>query len=168
MCSSASGILAFRKWERIGDVLTLLSLKMAEPVLTREFRVDDYDAALRLWQEAEGVEIAEGDAKDDLIRFLERNRGLSRVALVDGAIIGVVLCGHDGRRGHIYHLAVSSRHQRRGVGKTLVKECLEGLRKAGIPRTIILVANDNDCGRSFWRRAGWEELDGAVAMGIDP
>lgn len=141
---------------------------MSSPVTTREFQPDDYEAAVELWSQAEGVEIAEGDARDDIAFFLKRNPRLSRVAVADEKIIAVALCGHDGRRGHIYHLAVEPAWQGRGLGKLLVKECLSGLRDAGIQRAIILVAGDNDRGRSFWRRAGWEELDGAFAMGIDP
>ncbi len=81
--------------------------------------------------------------------------------------MGAALCGHDGRRGHIYHLAVEPAYQRLGVGKRLVDECLVGLRAAGIERVIILVAADNARGRAFWRRAGWEDISGAAAMGID-
>ena len=138
-----------------------------EQIITREFRIDDYDAALRLWRAVEGVEIAEGDDKNDVARFLERNPEWSRVAVDNGKIVAVAMCGHDGRRGHIYHLAVDPKYQRRGLGKVLVDECLGALRAAGIQRAIILVAGDNECARSFWQRAGWEEIDGAVAMGID-
>ena len=82
-------------------------------------------------------------------------------------IVGVSLCGHDGRRGHIYHLAVDPRYQGTGLGKRLVEECFSGLRDAGIQRAIILVADDNVRGREFWRRCDWEELSGALAMGKD-
>jgi N-acetylglutamate synthase len=141
---------------------------MPAAIVMREFEVGDYEAAVQLWKEAKGVEIAEGDGKEDVARFLERNAGLSRVAIAQGRVVAVALCGHDGRRGHIYHLAVEKDYQRRGLGKLLVDECLSALRRAGIQRAIILVASDNECARSFWRRAGWEELDGAFAMGIDP
>jgi ribosomal protein S18 acetylase RimI-like enzyme len=92
---------------------------------------------------------------------------LSRVATDGASIVGVVLCGHDGRRGHIYHLAVDPEYQGRGVGRRLMNECLERLRRAGLERAIILVACDNPRGRDFWRRTGWEDLPGAMAMGID-
>ena len=140
---------------------------MKSPICTREFRIDDYEVAVRLWRVVEGVEIAEGDDKKDVASFLERNPGWSRVAIIDGKIVGVALCGHDGRRGHIYHLAVEPAYQRQGLGKVLVDECLSSLRATGIQRVIILVAGDNERGLSFWRRAGWEKIDGAVAMGID-
>jgi N-acetylglutamate synthase len=137
-------------------------------ITTRDFRISDYDAAAELWQKAEGIEIAEGDSKEAIALFLEKNPGLSRVVVANEKVVAAALCGHDGRRGHIYHLAVHAAWRRHGLGRRLVDECLSGLRAAGIRRAIILVAGDNDCGRSFWRRAGWEELHGAVAMGIDP
>ena len=134
---------------------------------TREFSISDYDAAVELWKRVEGLEIAEGDDKESVAQFLARNPALSRVATDGSATVGVVLCGHDGRRGHIYHLAVDPACQGRGLGKRLLNECLEGLRRAGVKRVIIMVADDNPRGRGFWKRTGWEEIPGAIAMGID-
>lgn len=140
---------------------------MSSKILTREFSADDYDAALQLWQRVEGVEVAEGDDREGVYQFLARNPGLSRVATDGPTVVGVVMCGHDGRRGHIYHLAVDPAYRRYGVGKRLVQECLDGLRRVGVIRAIILVAEDNLIGGEFWKRAGWEDISGAVAMGID-
>jgi N-acetylglutamate synthase len=134
---------------------------------TREFFIDDYDAAIRLWRRVEGLEIAEGDDREGLAQFLRRNRGLSRVAIDGAAVVGVALCGHDGRRGHVYHLAVDPAYQRCGLGKRLLDECLNGLRSAGVKRVIIMVADDNQRGAEFWKRQGWEEISGAILMGID-
>jgi ribosomal protein S18 acetylase RimI-like enzyme len=140
---------------------------MSNNIGTREFSIGDYDAALRVWQRVEGVEIAEGDDREGITQFLARNPGLSRVAIDGPAIVGVALCGHDGRRGHIYHLAVDPAYQGRGLGKRLLAECLDGLRRAGVQRVIILVADDNQRGAEFWKRYGWEEIPGVIAMGID-
>src|SRR6266568_7168079 len=107
---------------------------MSGKIQTREFSIDDYDAALELWQRVEGLEIAEGDDRESIAQFLARNPGLSRVATGGQAVVGVVMCGHDGRRGHIYHLAVDPAYRGYGLGKRLVQECLERLRTAGIVR----------------------------------
>ena len=133
----------------------------------REFSINDYDAVIELWQRVEGLEIAEGDDRDGVAQFLARNPGLSRVATDGSAIVGVVLCGHDGRRGHIYHLAVDPAYQGRGLGKRLLDESLAGLRRTGVKRVIIMVAEDNPSGRQFWKRSGYEEISGAISMGID-
>jgi N-acetylglutamate synthase len=136
-------------------------------IRTREFSIQDYDTVLQLWQRVEGLEVAEGDDREGVAQFIARNPGLSRVAMDGAAVIGVVMCGHDGRRGHIYHLAVDPAYRGCGLGKRLIDECLEGLRAAGVVRVIILVADDNFGGAEFWKRAGWENIPGAVPMGID-
>jgi len=140
---------------------------MSGNIDTREFSIDDYDAAIRLWRRVEGLEIAEGDDREGLAQFLKRNRGLSRVAIDGAAVVGVALCGHDGRRGYVYHLAVDPAYQRCGLGRRLLDECLNGLRSAGVKRVIIMVADDNQRGAEFWKRQGWEEISGAIPMGID-
>jgi N-acetylglutamate synthase len=140
---------------------------MSGHIEIREFSINDYGAAIKLWQRVKGLEIAEGDDREGVAQFLARNPGLSRVATDGSAIIGVALCGHDGRRGHIYHLAVDPRYQGRGLGKHLLQTSLEDLRRTGVKRVIIMVADNNPSGREFWKRAGFEEIPGAIAMGID-
>jgi ribosomal protein S18 acetylase RimI-like enzyme len=127
---------------------------MSREIKTREFLIDDFDAAVELWKRVKGIEIAEGDDRGGVADFLARNRGLSRVATDESIIVGVALCGHDGRRGHIYHLAVDPKYQGRGLGKRLVDECLDGLRRAGLQRAIILVAHDNPRGMAMGKDVG--------------
>ena len=131
---------------------------------TRDFVIADYDAAVALWNEVEGLEICEGDSREELLEYLARNPSLSRVAEENGRLIRAVLCGHDGRRGWIYHLAVSPTYRGRGIGKLLLDDCVRGLHRAGIKRAIILVARDNSLGHDFWLRNGWEEIPGAVPL----
>lgn len=141
---------------------------MSSPEIeTRELLIGDYAAAVALWESVEGVEVAEGDLEHEVVAYLKRNPGLSRVACDGDRIVGAVLCGHDGRRGWIYHLAVAAQYRRHGLGKRLIDECLAGLCAAGIRRAIILVAGDNPAGQQFWRGRGWEELSEAVPMARD-
>ena len=134
-------------------------------IAIREFVIDDYDAAIALWiAEEQAIEVCEGDSREEIAEYFKRNPGLSRVAEADGKIVGAVLCGHDGRRGWIYHLAVSPAYRGRGVGKLLIDDCVRGLTRAGLKRAIILVAGDNPGGREFWLRNGWEEITGAIPM----
>jgi len=136
-------------------------------ISTREFIIDDYDKAVALWRMVEGVEVAEGDSKEEIRAYLLRNPGLSRVAEENGTMVGAVLCGHDGRRGLIYHLAVAPASHGKGIGKLLVRECLTRLRATGIVRALILVAGDNASAHSFWLRIGWEDITDVIVMGID-
>jgi N-acetylglutamate synthase len=133
-------------------------------VTTREFVMADYDQTFALWEQTEGLEICEGDSRAEISEYLKRNPGLSRVAEADGKIVGAALCGHDGRRGWIYHLAVAKEYRGSGVGKLIIDDCARGLREVGLKRAIILVAGDNPTGHEFWLRNGWEDIDGAIAM----
>ena len=141
--------------------------KTALGIRIEELLIGHYDSAVKLWQEEEGVELCEGDSHEEIASYLARNPGLSRIAFDGEKVAGATLCGHDGRRGFIYHLVVSPAYRGCGLGKLLVDACLQGLKAAGIRRAIILVAKDNPGGRAFWSRDGWEEISGAVAMAKD-
>src|SRR5579871_4289968 len=114
----------------------------------------DHGPAVALWGRCEGVEIAEGDDESSFRSYLERNPGLSHCAEFDGSLIGAALCGHDGRRGYIYHLAVAPEFRGGGVGRAILERGLAGLRECGITRALILVAGDNVPGREFWLSQG--------------
>ena len=137
---------------------------MSNRVTTREFVMSDYDDVIALWEGVEGVEICEGDSRQEIAEYLKRNPGLSRLAVLDDKIVGAALCGHDGRRGWIYDLAVAPTHRRQKVGNVLLESCVDALRAIGLKRAIILVAGDNPGGHDFWLRNGWEDIDGAIAM----
>jgi N-acetylglutamate synthase len=136
----------------------------AAEVRTRGFVIGDYDPVVALWCKEEGLEICEGDSREEITEYLKRNPGLSRVAETSGEIVGAALCGHDGRRGWIYHLAVAPQYRGRGIGKMLLDDCVRGLREAGLKRAIILVAGNNPAGHQFWLRNGWEDIAFAIAM----
>lgn len=139
---------------------------MMTAVTTRPFVIEDYDSAVALWRAVDGVEICEGDSREQIRDYLARNPGLSQVAEAAGEIVGALLCGHDGRRGYIYHLAVAAAFRGRGIGKMMLTECIPGLRKAGIERALILVEKNNAKGHAFWLRHGWEDIP-ALAMALD-
>jgi len=140
---------------------------MSPSITTRVFRIEDYERAIDLWKRVEGIEIAEGDEKEGVELFLARNPDLSRVAETSDGMVGVALCGQDGRRGYIYHLAIEPGYQQQGVARQLVNECIKGLQKVGLKRALILVAEDNPRAQAFWHRCGWEDVPFASVMGID-
>jgi ribosomal protein S18 acetylase RimI-like enzyme len=125
-------------------------------------------AALALWAESEGVEICDGDSHAELEAYFQRNPGMSMAAVDDtGRLVGAVLCGHDGRRGFVYHLAVAKDQRGRGIGRALMQRSLAELRRAGLRRVLLLVSADNDGGHEFWLREGWEDMTFAQPMGLD-
>jgi len=108
--------------------------------------------------------LGDGDSREGIAKFLDRNPGLSRVAEVEGKIVGAVMCGHDGRRGYLHHLAVDVAFQKNGIGRALVEVCLDGLTAEAIPRCSVFVYASNQPGRNFWMHAGWRLRDDIVII----
>ena len=126
------------------------------------FTMADYEEVVAFWRTQEGIGLNESDAPDPMACYLRRNPGLSLVARDRGAVVGAVLCGHDGRRGYLHHLAIAPSHRRKGLGRQLVEQCLERLREAGIPKCNIFLFDDNSAGEVFWRTLGFNRREWRV------
>ncbi|HEU4562834.1 MAG TPA: GNAT family N-acetyltransferase [Longimicrobium sp.] len=126
--------------------------------------IADVPEALELWTASEGVGLRGADSPEELTKYLARNPGLSLVARDGGRMVGAVLCGHDGRRGYLHHLAVAASHRRRGIGRALVERCLDGLRRDGIAKCHLMVYHHNAEGQAFWRGTGWHARDDILLM----
>lgn len=130
----------------------------ALPVEIRSFVPADIGNALKLWSGVEGLAIGESDTEEGIAKFLERNPGFSAIAATTaGDVVGAILCGHNGRAGFLYHLAVGHAHRRRGIATGLIEFCLAKLAEARIRRCNIFVYADNDAGNHFWLRNGWKD-----------
>ncbi|HVY25475.1 MAG TPA: GNAT family N-acetyltransferase [Polyangiaceae bacterium] len=123
----------------------------------RVFQSEDHAQARALWDSTDGVGVSDADSFENVQRFLKRNPGLSFVAKEGDILVATILCGHDGRRGLIHHLAVASSHRRRGLGRELVRRGIAALRDEGIQKCHLLVFRHNVEGKAFWQRVGAEE-----------
>ena len=131
-----------------------------------EMVAGDYQPVLELWRSVEGVGLheEESDSPEGIARYLAHNPGMSFVARIDGQIVGAVLCGHDGRRGYLNHLAVAASHRRKGIATVLIGRCLRALGREGIAKCNLFVFAANEPATAFWRRLGWRNYaDGGIA-----
>jgi ribosomal protein S18 acetylase RimI-like enzyme len=95
------------------------------------------------------------DSREGIERYLRRNPCTSFVAELGGAVVGAILCGHDGRRGVIYHTTVALPHRRQGIGAALVGAALNALKAEGIVKVNLVAFHRNGEGNAFWERAGF-------------
>lgn len=126
----------------------------------RAFRYpEDYAPIIRLWETSgPGVHVGRSDTPDEIQKKLERDPDLFLVAEQDGRIIGSVLGGFDGRRGMVYHLAVTQDYRRQGLGAALMSELETRLRAKGCIRAYMLVTLDNQEAMQFYENKGWSRM----------
>ena len=122
----------------------------------RTMTIADYDAVYALWLSCKGMGLNNlDDSKEGIARFLERNPETCFVAESDGKVIGVILTGHDGRRGYIYHTAVNPEFRRMGIASQLVDAALSALKQQGINKVALVVFDRNKDGNAFWEKLGF-------------
>jgi N-acetylglutamate synthase len=120
----------------------------------RRMTLADYAPVHWLWRQTKGMALGPDDSRAGIKLYLARNPGLCFVATVDAKIIGTVICGHDGRRGILRHLAVRPKFRKQGIGRTLVRKCLDGLAKQGVRKCNIFVMDYNKPGLRWWKNIG--------------
>jgi len=128
-------------------------------ILFREMQVNDYYDAINLWQLTESMSLRDCDSRESISFYLERNPGLSYVALDQGKLIGAVLVGTDGRRGYLQHLAVLAAYRGQKIGYTLVDKSIRALAVIGIPKTHLFVYQSNLKAQGFYEKLGWFARD---------
>lgn len=126
--------------------------------MVRIMTIEDYEGVYALWKKIKGFGIRSiDDSKEGVARFLKRNPTTSVVAEKDGLIVGSILCGHDGRRGCLYHVCVDEDYRRHGIGKRMVVFAMKALKEEKINKVSLIAFTENDIGNAFWNTIGWTE-----------
>lgn len=138
----------------------------------REMKITDYNHMIELWEHTEGMWLSEADSLPHIQKYIERNPNCCFVAeeqLADQTTIlaGTLLAGHDGRRGYMYHLAVSPPYRGQQIAKQLLEQSMNGLLSAGIDKCHIFVMATNVAGQQFWSANGWEKRDSFYVFSKD-
>ncbi len=123
--------------------------------------IEDYEGVRKLWMSIHGFAIRSiDDSKEGVTRFLKRNPDTSTVAVDEKSeIVGAILCGHDGRRGCLYHVCVREDCRRCGIGKDMVVFCMNALKAEGINKVSLIAFTRNDIGNAFWKCIGWTKRE---------
>ena len=126
--------------------------------MVRIMTIEDYEGVYALWKKIKGFGIRSiDDSKEGVARFLKRNPTTSVVAEKDGRIVGSILCGHDGRRGCLYHVCVDEDYRRHGIGNRMVVFAMKALKEEKINKVSLIAFTENDIGNAFWNTIGWTE-----------
>lgn len=122
----------------------------------RLMTMNDYEQIYDLWINTPGLGLNNlDDSKPGIEKYLKRNPDTCFVAEEEGKIVGVILSGHDGRRGFIYHTIVHQDYRRYGIGKSLVTYALEALEQEGIHKVALVAFKRNEVANAFWEKMGF-------------
>jgi N-acetylglutamate synthase len=123
----------------------------------RDFAPYNVAEVLELWGRTPGIVLRDVDAPKPLTAYLARNPGLSFIAVDGSSVVGAILCGTDGRRGYVQHLAVARSHRGQGIGRQLAMRAVEAFAMAGADKCHLMLLADNVAAAEFWRRVGWQD-----------
>jgi len=122
----------------------------------RTMSISDYEEIYALWMSSKNMGFNNlDDSKEGIEKFLKRNPNTSFVAVEKERIIGIVLAGHDGRRGYIYHMFVEENSRNKKVGTKLIEKSINVLKNEGINKVALLVFKRNEVGNKFWEKQGF-------------
>ena len=122
----------------------------------RKMLIGDYEEVHALWTSCSGMGLNDlDDSREGIAKFLTRNPDTCFVTIELGGVVGVILAGHDGRRGYIYHTSVHPDYRKRGIATKLVNTAMEALEGCGINKVALVVFARNQGGNSFWERTGF-------------
>lgn len=122
--------------------------------------IDDYWNLFAMWENTPNMGLRSlDDSKEGIAAFLKRNPKTNFVAYEGKRLVGAILCGHDGRRGYIYHTVVLPEYRNRKIASSLVDIAVKALQEEGITRVCLNVMESNEQGKKFWLAKGWEKKD---------
>ena len=121
---------------------------------------EEFEKITQLWKSAgPGIHLSASDSLEEIQKKQLHDPDLFLIAEVEGKIIGTVLGGFDGRRGIVYHLAVSVKYRRKGIGEALMTELESRLKEKGCIRSYLLVTKENKNSLEFYLKRGWSNMD---------
>ncbi|WP_232697791.1 GNAT family N-acetyltransferase [Brevibacillus daliensis] len=124
-------------------------------MIIRTFRLGDYSAITRIWQETD-LDRTDSESFDSLAKQLAWDSDLVMVAENDGEVVGVIVGTIDGTRAYFYRLAVKPGEQGTGIGRKLVEALENRFKQRGVNHILIMVNQANQRVLPFYRSLGYE------------
>lgn len=127
----------------------------------RSMQLTDYPQVLRFWKEH--YKVSSRDTKENIEVLLTKNPDISILAEEEGEIVGTALGSFDGRKGYVQKIAVAASKRGSGLGKELVSELINNLKRAGSHDIRVSCREELI---PFYQKCGFELKEGLFQLQI--
>lgn len=141
---------------------------MSDKIVIQAMKESDIEQVLNLWNDIFGTTLflESSVTKSDLITYLKKNPDASSVACTDdGKVIGALLCGSDGVRGYIYHIAIYNEYRVNEIEKRMLDRSLLKLKEIGIKTGFIFTKRNNHEMDANFNSIGWVVIPNELNLG---
>ena len=128
-------------------------------MIIRDMVKSDYNEVYKMWQITTKRALSIQDTQENIYKYLDRNKNLSKVAVIDNKIIGAVLIGHDSRIGFVHHLAVLPEYRRHNIASKMMKKAINDLKLIDVNKIYLFSFVDNINGQQFWNSLGFKKRE---------
>jgi MoxR-like ATPase/GNAT superfamily N-acetyltransferase len=127
----------------------------------RDFHADDFDAAVRLWDNPAVSSEAPAFGLSDLIAAV-RSHEPAVVAVVGEDLVGVAVATVGGDRAWVMRISLDPAWRHLGIGSAMLGELERRLVAAGVHRIQCLLSGDSEIGALALEHAGYTARHGTV------
>lgn len=132
----------------------------SEDILIREFKPNDYDGIVRLWNRADLPVRPQGrDSYENICEQVTRANVIFLVAEIEGRIIGTVLGTHDSRKGWVNRLAVDIEYHRKNLATKLITEVEKWFKSNELDVFACVIESNNTVSIDLFSKLGYQEWD---------
>lgn len=126
----------------------------------REFKIEDYEDAIKIWKDAGLPFKAKGrDRKSEIEKELKRGCAIFYVGVIEEKVVAVIFGTHDGRKGWINRVAVASDYKQKGFAKKLIQKVEKKLDEMGIEIVAALIEDWNKTSMAVFKKLGYIKHD---------
>lgn len=134
------------------------NIDLPEDLFIRDYKEDDYDEIVKLWQLTEMGNPERGDSKETIKRTLELG---GKLLVMESKSVRQI-CGtswmtYDGRRILLHHFGILPSYQGKGFSKILLKESLQ-FASANGSQVKLEVHSNNFKAISLYKKFGFAHL----------
>lgn len=126
-------------------------------MIFREYKAEDFDALIQLWEPLNLGNAKRGDDNAVIQQTLKNGGKLIVMETDKGQIVASAWLTNDGRRIYLHHFGIHKKWQGKGYAKKLMEECLQFAKQKKM-QIKLEVHKDNKAAIELYKSGGFKYL----------